>query len=343
MINNKINSIKKGGGQIYGFDTLKFFMATMIVAIHTQAFNDVDTVRQLTAPLLAAAVPVFFILSSYFLFRKMDTRGYKWEVYVPFLKRLLILYIFWFIVTLPFTLHEKWYYLDYNFPKICCRILTDFLFSYTFRGSWFMSALIVGSLIVFLLKKYLNVADVVLFVLATITYVYMKCYYVMPAVMQEPILFIQNHIREEVEQTPLNGFIWCSIGCLLAKDGLMEDLSNKLEKKGCLMCLIIAYLVLIFFPTEYQYLIVPLFVISIVLSAYKLELKPNGVYIKLRNLSILIYFIHFPLLSVVGRFLPVERLHIVDYLSVLITSLTLAVLILKFEKWKCFKFLKYCH
>jgi hypothetical protein len=339
---SKLNG-KTGGGQIYGFDALKFFMATMIVAIHTKAFYDIDIIRQLTSPFLAAAVPIFFILSSYFLFRKMESKGYSWEIYKPFLRRLLILYAFWLVATLPFTLYSKWYYLDYGFPMICVYVIKDFLFSYTFAGSWFLTSLIVGTLVVFLLKKYLKVSNIVLLFLTLITYLYVKMYSFMPLALQQPYLFIQTYIRDEVELTPVVGFIWCSVGCVLAKDGIIARMSEWLGKYGCVLAFIGTYLMSVLIPTDYKFIANPFLVISIILWAFSLQLRPSDNYLKLRNLSILVYLVHFPLLSIVVHFLPENSLHIVYYLSVLFLSLMIAALILQLEEYRVFKWLKYSH
>lgn len=145
------------------------------MAIHTKAFFDVDIIRRLTAPLLNAAVPVFFILSSFFLFSKMEKSGFLWCVWMSFFKRISILYLFWFIITLPVTLYTRTDYWELSQPVLALTFFKDLLFSHTFGGSWFLSALVVGSLFVFLLKKYLNANNIVLLLLAIAVYIFVKC------------------------------------------------------------------------------------------------------------------------------------------------------------------------
>lgn len=330
------------GGQIYGFDVLKFFMATMIVAIHTKAFEDIAIIEQFMSPFLSSAVPIFFVLSSYFLFRKMETKGYSWDVYLPFLKRLLILYLFWFVVTLPTTLYSKLYYLDYGFSKLCWVVLKDFLFSYTFPGSWFLTALVVGSLLVFVLKKYLKASSSFLLGLAIIIFLYIHLYQWLPQGFQKPYLFIQTHIRDVVELTPVTGIIWCSFGCVLARRDLIEKLSKKVGLVWCVISFILLYLIRVFLPEEYKYLAIPFLVLSIIILTYSIKLKPSDVYLKLRNLSILIYLIHFQVLYMT-IILPHNTLHIVYYLIVLAISLLVAGLILLLENTRLLKILKQSH
>ena len=331
-----------GGGQIYGFDALKFFMALMIVAIHTKAFHDVNIIQQLTQPFLNSAVPVFFILSSYFLFRKMDSKGYTWKIYWPFLKRLFILYFFWFIATLPLTLHDKWSYIKYGFPKICMYVIKDFLFSYTFAGSWFLSALIVGTLIVFVLKRYLKATCLILLILALLTFLYVKLISFFPLWLQKPYLFIQTNIRDVVELTPVTGFIWCCVGCVLASGDAMKKISSKLGKRNIMIVFLISYLASVLLPNNTAFVVLPFLVLSIILLAYIIQLEPKGVYMKLRNFSILIYLSHFPLLNL-SIILPTNCLHILYYVTVVFAALLIAELILKLEKINIFSFLKYSH
>ena len=84
------------------FDIVKFIMALMVVAIHSSLFPMV------LYPWLRLAVPMFFIISSYFFFgnlRKVETDKEKNKRLWKYVKRNLILYGFWFVVLLPYTLY----------------------------------------------------------------------------------------------------------------------------------------------------------------------------------------------------------------------------------------------
>lgn len=84
-------------------DLLKFIMSIMVVAIHTRLFEDV------TFPWLRIAVPVFFMISSYFFFAKIrntETVAQK-SALLNFTKRNLQLYLFYFVLLLPITLYHK--------------------------------------------------------------------------------------------------------------------------------------------------------------------------------------------------------------------------------------------
>lgn len=55
---------------IPGLDILKFLMALLIVAVHSEAFRDVYYVNEAILPIINSAVPIFFVISSFLLFRK---------------------------------------------------------------------------------------------------------------------------------------------------------------------------------------------------------------------------------------------------------------------------------
>lgn len=90
---------------ICGFDVLKFLMALMIVAVHARAFVE-PHLSKIMAPLMNVSVPLFFILSSFFLFRKILETD-RIESVIRFLKRTSTLYVFWLIVNIPLYLHEN--------------------------------------------------------------------------------------------------------------------------------------------------------------------------------------------------------------------------------------------
>ena len=56
---------------ILGLDILKFIMALLIVAVHSEAVNEIPIVYEVTNPIISSAVPMFFVISAFLLFRKI--------------------------------------------------------------------------------------------------------------------------------------------------------------------------------------------------------------------------------------------------------------------------------
>ena len=125
------------------FDLVKLIAALMIVALHTDLFPKV------LQPWLSLAVPLFFIISSYLLFEKINNveEKEKKEVVKKYVLRILKLYLFWFIVLLPYTVivRKVWFGIG--------KTIYSILFSSTFKASWFLIATIEGTLLIFLLRK----------------------------------------------------------------------------------------------------------------------------------------------------------------------------------------------
>ena len=89
------------------FDITKFLLSLTIIALHSQLFNP------FLFPYLRIAVPVFFILTGYLSFAKLDRiSGYsnRKEHLIHIIKRYFKLYLFWLVVLLPFTLYIRHYF-----------------------------------------------------------------------------------------------------------------------------------------------------------------------------------------------------------------------------------------
>ncbi len=130
------------------FDLFKFITSFVIMLIHT---NPVGESRfHLLHPWPRIAIPVFFMISGYLFFGKYDRlpneekNGYLRK----FVKRDLILYLFWFIIFLPFTI----VYRDYLHKGIAFFIGSIILGS-SFPASWYLIALVIAVIIVARLDK----------------------------------------------------------------------------------------------------------------------------------------------------------------------------------------------
>ena len=131
------------------FDVLKFVLATFIVGIHSQ-------LTQVLQPVFRLGVPIFFIMTSYFFFLKQSqlaTRGEQKAAMRGYALRILKLYLFWFIALLPLIIYYREWYVDPG-PGTIFKVMQCFLFSSTFRASWFLMASLLGiSLVWFLSDK----------------------------------------------------------------------------------------------------------------------------------------------------------------------------------------------
>lgn len=120
-------------------DYFKIFLSLLVVTIHLKPLlPSHDTAAWLISNGIARiAVPVFFIINGYYIYSKLD----KTKELRSYIKYLLIIYLTWSVIYSPY-----WVSLDYK-----KETLLNLLFGY--YHLWYVPALIVGILFLFLIKK----------------------------------------------------------------------------------------------------------------------------------------------------------------------------------------------
>lgn len=146
-------------------DILKLILAILVVCIHT------TRVGGALRPIFRIAVPLFFIISSYLFFLKQSKQATVIErkrALWRYVKRILILYFFWFVVLFEPTARARQWFNDFNFGTVL-DIVKNFFLSSTFIASWFLIASIVAMVIVWFLAEK-KVKDVWLLALGAVLY-----------------------------------------------------------------------------------------------------------------------------------------------------------------------------
>ena len=154
------------------FDILKLVMAVFVVALHTDLFPYV------LYPWLRIAVPMFFIMTGYFFFKKINKFSeYNTQVSIVkgFVVRNVKLYAFWFLFQLPMILYiRKDLYFGHGLLKGLWAFVKSILFGSTFTASWYIVASIYGVLIIFFgLRK---VPNGVLLVISGVIYILLSLF-----------------------------------------------------------------------------------------------------------------------------------------------------------------------
>lgn len=135
------------------YDLLKFFLSLLVLAIHATLYPMV------LYPWLRIAVPLFFIMSSYFVFSKLSGTPADAQkvVLTAFIKRNVKLYVCWFVILLPITIYiRRTVFFSHGFFVNTVTILKHVLFGSTFVASWFISATIIGVCMIYFLSKWLR-------------------------------------------------------------------------------------------------------------------------------------------------------------------------------------------
>ena len=110
-------------------DLAKFVAAIFVVAIHAQPFSGL-TQTVVIDVFARMAVPFFFITSSFFFFSKNPGK----KELSHYLRRMGILYLFWFVVEFPITCLHAFIEPETPFGHNLLMLLRNFLFGSTFGG-----------------------------------------------------------------------------------------------------------------------------------------------------------------------------------------------------------------
>ena len=314
-------------------------MALFIVSIHTQAFCNVPTLGAYMLPIVKAAVPVFFVLSSYFFSLKLRKGNNDSGMLTKYLKRIGLLYLFWAIVNFPFVVKHIISYRADGVGYMILWTIRDILFSYTYSGSWFLSAMMLSIIALFYMCKS-KFPEWLMALLAMFSLVIVYKSEFLPF-MTGFYDFIKTYIRPELDLTFISGFPWVVFGYLLSGVNMPSSRisPNKVLLYSLFACIFLYGFALCF--TE-SLLIRVLFVAALVITCHSIPDNTMLPYKIMRNISILIFFIHFDVLFILRKLTgAVGGEGILSWCLVSIISLALAYMILKIESKV--KILKYSH
>lgn len=140
-------------------DVIMFFMAVVVVAIHTQPLIDCPNLilRRAFDLVSHCAVPFFFLRSGFFLEKKIvgKEKEYALSAIKKYTKRIIKLYVFWTIVYLPLAIYG-FCINDIPVLKSCFYYVRGFLFIGEQFNSWilwYLLSMIYALCLIFLLKK----------------------------------------------------------------------------------------------------------------------------------------------------------------------------------------------
>lgn len=323
---------------IPGLDVLKFSMALLIVAIHSEAVNNIPIIYEALNPIIMSAVPMFFVVSSFLLFRKMrqDQLTFKQErgILLHFTWRLFLLYIFWMVVQFPLVIHTR-QYLNMDFLELIYNFLFDIAFRSTFHGAWFFSALIVGTWLIYFSSKILK--DKTIWILPLFIALYTYHADELPSYYQVVWLWYHEHVIN-----PQNSFFvalfWISIGFILAKPTTIKKI-EELRSNYIMGGFCVAWILSIVLIDLRIFMVLSLFVFF---YNWRLENKP--IYKMMRQSSILIFTLHFIFIGIFRVLFPnIDLLQhgLILYLVLIILCLLSSLTILKLKNYKAFSWLKY--
>ncbi|WP_169081516.1 acyltransferase family protein [Paenibacillus sp. PL91] len=135
-----------------GLDILKFIVAILVIANHTgpmHAYN-ANADYLISGILTRIAVPIFFMTSGFFFFRKwtgVHTNDSK--AWLGYMKKIGVLYVIAILLYIPLNLYTGYFkesFTLYSFFK-------DIVFDGTFYHLWYLPALMIGITITYFLYR----------------------------------------------------------------------------------------------------------------------------------------------------------------------------------------------
>lgn len=274
-------------------DVFKFLAAILVMALHTQIFYGNETLCYYTRCFCRIAVPFFFCISSYlFWVKKTSLKKYA--------KRILTLYLVWFIIELPYVIQSH-FINDRSISINLLLFVRDLLFHNTFHASWYLMSSVIGMTIIVLLSKHhstrkISFISIMFFICSLLSTSYHG--------LIDNTYFGSLYKYIDFVFVPSNSFFVSLVYISIGK-GIAEG-TFKCSKQTAFVCLFISLLVwtieVVFSRSITRltdaFIMLPFVTFFLVKSLFYINIKISETISNyLRKSSILIYLLHYVLLD----------------------------------------------
>lgn len=311
-------------------DIAKFVLEILVIGIHTEPFGFNFLLDKGFGICTRLCVPFFFITSAYFFWR--NTKAIN-----QFLKRILLLYVIWSIIYLPFDLKEL-------SQMTFSQILRWFFWNGNEHGLWYLWGTVIGFGIVHFLLKFFEPKHVLVISLFLLFAGTLKSTY-STAVNQIFGIRLMNHLGSR--NGLFYGLAYIALGMTIAKSATKGFFrSRKGLYAGFVISMLLlaveSYLFVIVFKADSTILWMSVFpstyfLFEILLNS-KIRLNKTLSH-TIRKMSTLMYvsqhlFIH-PLSRVTTNMLL--------FIITVLATILLSFIVLKLSEMKQFRFLQYLY
>lgn len=327
-------------------DVAKFVLSIFVVAIHTRPF---DTYAVYFRPLLRTAVPLFFLISSYFFFVRhrdytlLEDRVAHLEKYMS---RNLKLYLFWMIVLLVPTIRYRNWFADGILNGAFLWIRAFFTDS-TFIASWFIMAAVIATALIVLCSRYVSNRLMLLLSLVPFFACCLMSNYVNTACAQAHMYAFKMSAGFSYTSFWVALF-WVITGKILAESSLSWGLNKRilllLSSVG-LIALYVEQAIIVsrgWAVADDCYFSLPLFCIPVFLLLLSFDVQVGCTHF-LRSASTVTFCLHATLQYILRGYFGCSVSQNAMFAIALIVSWGLTFLILKLEKMPHLRWLRYSH
>lgn len=331
-------------------DLVKLILSLFIVATH------LGVLMPFLTPVYRLAVPLFFLISSYFFFKKINSSDNSKDgtkVLKNFVLRNVKLYLFWLIVLSPIIVFQRLSWFSAGILTGLINVIINVFVGSTFTGSWFITALIIGTVIVFLSSKKLSNKS--LFIISLIICVLValrSSYFFLFDGISGAVRVSQ--IYEAFLNVPFNSFPVSLFFIVCGK--IFAEGKVKLTLKASVIALCLSFILLIIEwlavyllstqgSNDCYIMLIPtsFFIFNILISVETKEFKYAKI---MRKSSIIVFASHGAVafcVNVLFKLLGIGSNSIVTFVITLALCALVCVFIFLLEKYKYFKWLKYSH
>lgn len=317
-------------------DYLKFIMALVVVEIHSLNIGNVPIFSVLNS----IAVPVFFILSSFFFFRKTKNNT-SFKILYDFEKRVIILYLFWIVFNFPLVYFSKSYI---QVPTIYTPLyfIKDFFLGYLYPSSWFLGALIIGTPIVFILVKYTD--DKFSWIIPLLLYLYISSINFLPDTWRKPYIWYSDNIRDP-HFSFVSSIFWIYTGYFLFKLQ-NSDIFRDMPCKTMIVSILISGGACYIIPMVGH---AALAITLVIMALTKTSHQSSPLCARLRTYSIWFYCMHMSVIKILGQVYQFSITNyewlnnLIYYLLIILVLTTISTIMYKIKGYKYFCWLKYSY
>lgn len=330
------------GFYIDSFDLAKIIMCICVVAIHTMGCYGFY-------PFLRIAVPMFFCVSSYLFFRKLDGDRDSGELQ-SFLIRNTKLYTFWLIILfVPTLILGGW--LSGNVVRNAVKFICKIFVGSTFAASWYIPALMICVTVVYILRR--KVSNGILLFVAFMIYSICCIASNYRGILDESSIMykaIMAYPGTIYNSFPV-GILWVTLGKILAEGGII--LHKKWIYSGELVSLLLLvgeyYFIQhmgVSLDNDCYFMLVPVcFFTMLLLIQSNIKLKPE-ITKKIRSASTIVYCLHGTIASALRSKLYLGDSFVgslIQFLMTLLITGVITLMIFCFEEKPNCKWLMWSH
>ena len=335
-------------------DLFKFICAVLIIILHTAPFASYSKVLTfgLRHIVTTIAVPFFFAASGFLTAKKLATFASeidKNKYMKRFSLRLVVMYCIWSAIYFGFVIY-KWYLLeDFSYLNII-EYIKDFFFEGSYLTIWFLPALLMAQVLVFLLNKKFSYKKIFIFAIPVYAFTLLgSSYYQITLNVGFLKLIFDTYYSffDTIKNGVCFGFIYVALGAWISQ---ADDKISRRSMKSDIVWICIFWILLAIEEVataswenrgcDTQMMLVPLtyFVISALL---KIELPEHSIYTSLRKYSLLMFLCQRIPLSIIELFLSKTILYtnsMLFFVVTMISTLVISFVVIKLStKYKILK------